>query len=45
MFAWALEADAPKVRSAMVAAFGAANMQVDDWIVPITTTGARVVGM
>jgi homoserine kinase len=43
MFAWALEADAPRVRDAMVAAFGAAGMQVDQWIVPITTAGARVV--
>ena len=43
MFAWALEADAQKVRDAMVAAFKAAGMEVDDWIVPITTSGAHVV--
>ena len=43
MFAWALEADAGKVRSAMVAAFKAAGKEVDDWIVPITTAGAHVI--
>ncbi|HEV7607439.1 MAG TPA: homoserine kinase [Steroidobacteraceae bacterium] len=42
MFAWALEPDAEKVRSAMVAAFGAANMKVDHWVVPIRTSGAYV---
>ena len=42
MFAWALDADAEKVRAAMVAAFGAAGMKVDHWIVPIEATGARV---
>jgi homoserine kinase len=44
MFAWALESEAQKVRDAMVAAFAAANMQVDDWIVPIGTAGAHVEG-
>jgi homoserine kinase len=42
MFAWALESDAEKVRAAMVSAFGAANMKVDHWVVPITTAGAHV---
>jgi homoserine kinase len=42
MFAWALEADAEPVRAAMVAAFGAANMKVDHWVVPIKTSGAYV---
>ena len=42
MFAWALEGDAEKVRAAMVSAFGAANMKVDHWIVPIKTAGAYV---
>ena len=42
MFAWALESDAEKVRAAMVSAFGAAKMQVDHWVVPITTAGAHV---
>jgi len=44
MFAWALEADSEKVRRAMVDAFKAAGNEVDDWIVPITTSGAHVVG-
>jgi homoserine kinase len=43
MFAWALEADAERVRAGMVGAFKAARMQVDDWVVPITTTGAHLV--
>jgi len=44
MFAWALEADAENVRRAMVDASRAAGNEVDDWIVSITTSGARVVG-
>jgi homoserine kinase len=43
MFAWALEPEAEKVRAAMVAAFKATGLAVDDWIVPIRTTGAHVV--
>jgi homoserine kinase len=43
MFAWALEADAEKVRRAMVDAFKAAGKEVDDWIVSMTTSGAHVV--
>jgi len=43
MFAWSLDADAPKVRDAMVAAFKAAGKETDAWIVPITSTGAHVV--
>ncbi len=43
MFAWSLDSDAPKVREAMCTAFKAAGMQVDSWIVPITSTGAHVV--
>jgi hypothetical protein len=31
------------VRDAMVAAFKAAGMDVDSWIVPISSTGAHVV--
>jgi homoserine kinase len=42
MFAWALENDAENVRAAMVKAFRLANMQVDDWVVPIKTSGAHV---
>jgi homoserine kinase len=44
MFAWALEADAERVRSAMVAAFEASGMKVDHWIVTMETSGARLVG-
>ena len=43
MFAWALDADAEKVRSAMVTAFGVAGMKVDHWIVPIESSGARII--
>ena len=43
MFAWSLDADAPKVRDAMVKAFKAAGMEVDSWIVPISSTGAHVI--
>jgi homoserine kinase len=43
MFAWSLDADAPTVRDAMVAAFEGAGMQTDAWIVPISSTGAHVV--
>ena len=43
MFAWSLDADAPRVRDAMVKAFKAAGNEVDDWIVPISSTGAHVV--
>jgi homoserine kinase len=43
MFAWALDAEAQAVRGAMVGAFQAANMKVDDWIVPIESSGARIV--
>jgi homoserine kinase len=42
MFAWAVEGDAEKVRAAMVSSFGAANMKVDHWVVPIETVGAYV---
>ena len=44
MFAWSLDSDAPKVRDAMVAAFKSAGMETDAWIVPISSTGAHVVG-
>ena len=43
MFAWSLDADAPRVRDAMVAAFKAAGKDTDAWIVPISSTGAHVV--
>lgn len=43
LFAWALESDAENVRAAMVAAFKASGLAVDDWIISIQTTGAHVV--
>jgi homoserine kinase len=42
MFAWSLDADAPRVRDAMVGAFQAAGKDTDAWIVPISSTGAHV---
>jgi homoserine kinase len=43
MFAWSLDADAPRVRDAMVAAFKAAGNATDAWIVSISSTGAHVI--
>jgi homoserine kinase len=43
MFAWSLDADAPKVRDAMIKSFKAAGMETDSWIVPISSTGAHVI--
>ncbi len=43
MFAWSLDADAVKVRDAMVAAFKASGKETDDWIVSISSTGACLV--
>ena len=42
MFAWAIESRAPAVRDAMKAEFAKRNIEVDDWIVEINDTGARV---
>ena len=42
MFAWAIESHAEAVRSAMKAEFAKRNIEVDDWIVDINDTGARV---
>jgi homoserine kinase len=42
MFAWALEAHALAVRDAMKAEFAKRNIEVDDWIVDINETGARM---
>jgi homoserine kinase len=42
MFAWSLDADAPNVRDAMIAAFKSAGKDTDAWIVPISSTGAHV---
>jgi homoserine kinase len=43
MFAWADEADAEKVRSAMVEAFAAHGLETDSWVSSIDRVGARVV--
>ncbi len=42
MFAWALEEHASAVREAMKGEFAKRNIEVDDWIVDINETGARV---
>ena len=42
MFAWAIESHAPAVRDAMKAEFAKRNIEVDDWIVDINDSGARV---
>lgn len=43
MFAWAVESRAPAVLDAMRAEFARRSIDVDDWIVAINSTGARVV--
>jgi homoserine kinase len=43
MFALALQDDAERVRQAMVAQFGRNNLEVDHWVVPMSSAGARVV--
>ncbi len=43
MFAWALEADAPKRAQRDGGGVQGRGHEVDDWIVPITSTGAHVV--
>lgn len=45
MFALALDADAQRVREAMIAQFAANNLEVDHWVVPMSSAGARVVGV
>lgn len=42
MFAWAIESHASAVRDAMKAEFAKRNIEVDDWVVDINDTGARV---
>ena len=44
VFAWAEQADAEAVRSAMVAAFAAHGLASDSWVSAIDRDGARVVG-
>jgi homoserine kinase len=43
MFAWAVESHANAVRDAMKAQFARRNIEVDDYIVDINETGARIV--
>jgi len=43
MFAWVLPAAAAGVREAMVTEFGRHGVEVDHWIVPVQSDGARVV--
>jgi homoserine kinase len=42
VFAWSRAEHANAVESAMIAAFGASNVAVDHWVIPIESTGARV---
>jgi homoserine kinase len=44
MFAWAGAEQAPAVRRAMCAAFAAAGLATDDWIVEVQSVGAHVLG-
>jgi homoserine kinase len=43
-FAWARKEDAPSVRNAMRDEFARNSIELDEWIVAIESTGARVVG-
>ncbi|HKZ73285.1 MAG TPA: homoserine kinase, partial [Steroidobacteraceae bacterium] len=43
VFAWALEGSAEGVRQAMRTEFGRRSVEVDHWIVPVESSGARVV--
>jgi len=44
MFAWALEATAPKVLAAMREAFSRHSLATDEWVVELRSDGARVIG-
>ena len=44
MFAWALEATAPKVLAAMREAFARHSLATDEWLVELRSDGARVIG-
>ena len=44
MFAWALEATAPKVLAAMREAFARHSLATDEWVVELRSNGARVIG-
>ncbi len=43
MFAWTLQQTAPLVRDRMVEEFGRNGVEVDHWIVPVESDGARIV--
>ncbi len=43
MFAWALGEHAEAVREAMVAEFARNGVETDHWVVPVQSSGARVV--
>ena len=43
IFCWCETAAAQRIRTAMIAAFGAHNMQCDSWISSIEATGARII--
>jgi homoserine kinase len=43
MFAWSSTANANKVLQAMRTEFGKQSIQLDEWIVQIQSSGARVV--
>jgi homoserine kinase len=43
IFAWALEAEAPRVFAAMKARLAANNVEADGWIVEVESAGARLV--
>ncbi|MEY4357520.1 MAG: Homoserine kinase [Pseudomonadota bacterium] len=43
MFAWALEPQAERVRSAMLAEFARNGVECDHWVVPVESDGARIV--
>jgi hypothetical protein len=43
MFAWALSDAAEAVRSSMVEGFARHGVEVDHWVVPVESEGARVI--
>jgi homoserine kinase len=43
IFAWCEEADAPRIRDAMVAAFAAHELETDAWISTLDPAGARII--
>jgi homoserine kinase len=42
IFAWALEADAARVRDGMVQAFSASGVGSDAWVLDMQSHGARI---